>query len=100
MLVHLVQVTTRDGVRLDGTYQEPSSPRGTFPVDAFCLVHGTGSNFYGSTLFDSFAERLLALGYGVLRVNTRGHDGISTAVTAHGGKRSGAAFEVVRRLPP
>lgn len=95
MLVDLVQVTTRDGVRLDGTYQEPSSPAGAIPVDAFCLVHGTGSNFYGSTLFDGIAERLQALGCGVLRVNTRGHDGISTAVTARGGARAGAAYEVV-----
>src|SRR4051794_11268622 len=95
MLVDLVQVTTRDGVRLDGTYQESSAPRGAIPVDAFCLVHGTGSNFYGSTLFDSFAERLLAVGCGVLRVNTRGHDGMSTAPTARGGKRAGAAYEVV-----
>jgi alpha-beta hydrolase superfamily lysophospholipase len=64
-------------------------------VDAFCLVHGTGGNFYSSTLFDELAERLLALGCGVLRVNTRGHDGISSAVTARGGRRLGAAYEVV-----
>jgi pimeloyl-ACP methyl ester carboxylesterase len=31
----------------------------------------------------------------VLRVNTRGHDLISTASTAQGGRRQGAAFEVV-----
>ncbi len=95
MLVDLVQVITRDGVRLDGTYQAATLPRSVVPVDAFCLVHGTGSNFYGSTLFDGLAERLLALGCDVLRVNTRGHDGISTAVTPRGGVRLGAAFEVV-----
>lgn len=94
-MLDLVQVTTRDGVRLDGTYQESSCPRSAIPVEAFCLVHGTGSNFYSSTLFDHFAERLLSLGCGVLRINTRGHDGISTAVTARGGKRAGAAYEVV-----
>jgi len=94
MLVDLVQVTTRDGVRLDGAYQAAAAPP-SIPVDAFCLVHGTGGNFYGSTLFDGLAERLLALGCGVLRVNTRGHDGISSAVTSRGGRRLGAAYEVV-----
>ncbi len=96
MLVDLVQATTRDGVRLDGTYQAPAdgiSP--TLAVDGFCLVHGTGGNFYGSTLYDALAERLGHLGCAVLRVNTRGHDGISNAQTAKGGRRLGAAYEVV-----
>jgi dienelactone hydrolase len=96
LLVDLVQTTTRDGLRLDGIYQAPAQIGApAVGIDAFCLVHGTGGNFYGSTLFDSFAERFLGLGCGVLRVNTRGHDGISTAVTARGGLRQGAAYEVV-----
>jgi len=69
MLVDLVQVTTRDGFRLDGAYQAPTAApccRSTL-----CgLVHGTGGNFYTSSLFDALAERLRALGCGVLRVNT------------------------------
>ncbi len=96
MLVELVQTTTRDGVRLDGLFQAPggaASPAAG--VEAFCLVHGTGGNFYGSTLFDGLAERLLALGCAVLRVNTRGHDGISSAQTARGGRRLGAAYEAM-----
>jgi len=96
VIVDLVQTTTRDGLRLDGTYQSP--PAGSAPavaVDAFCLIHGTGGNFYSSTLFDAFAERLLSLGCGVLRINTRGHDGISTASTPKGGLRQGAAYEIV-----
>ena len=93
MLVDLVHTTTRDGVRLDGAYQAPAHlSRG---VDGVILVHGTGSNFYGSTLFDPLAERLLALGDGVLRINTRGHDLMSTAATPRGGRRCGAAYEVV-----
>lgn len=92
--VNLVQVTTRDGLRLDGSYQLAQVPP-SVPVDAFCLVHGTGGNFYSSSLFDAVAQRLLELGCGVLRVNTRGHDGISTAVTAKGGRRLGAAYELV-----
>ena len=75
-------------------YQAPARPSSA--VVAGCvLVHGTGSNFYGSTLFDPLAERLLPLGVGVLRVNTRGHDLMSTAATARGGRRCGAAYEVV-----
>lgn len=95
MLVDLVQTTTRDGLRLDGTLQTPSAPGRPAGVDAVCLAHGTGGNFYNSTLFDSLADALLPQGYAVLRVNTRGHDGISTAATAQGGRRQGAAYEVV-----
>ena len=94
MLVDLIQATTRDGVRLDGVYQAPAQ-RSTIDLDGVLLVHGTGSSFYGSTLFDPLAERLLSLGVGVLRVNTRGHDLMSTAATARGGRRLGAAYEVV-----
>lgn len=96
MLVDLVQTTTRDGLRLDGAFIAPphGRPRSA-PLDGVCLVHGTGGNFYGSSLFDAVAECLLELGSGVLRVNTRGHDGISTSATERGGKRLGAAYEIV-----
>jgi predicted esterase len=96
VLVDLVQTTTRDGVRLDGAFQSPApSAAPALAIDAFCFVHGTGGNFYGSSLFDSFTERFLELGCGVLRVNTRGHDGLSNALTARGGRRLGAAYEVM-----
>jgi dienelactone hydrolase len=95
MLVDLVQTTTRDDIRLDGVYQAPVTPAKFPAIDAFCLIHGTGSNFYTSSLLESMANRLVELGAGVLRANTRGHDGISTAVTSRGGKRQGAAYEVV-----
>src|SRR5262245_20709997 len=73
----------------------PQPGAGGLGVDGWIFVHGTGGNFYSSTLFDALAERLLALGTAVLRVNTRGHDGISTAITERGGRRLGAAYEVV-----
>jgi pimeloyl-ACP methyl ester carboxylesterase len=96
MLVDLVQTTTRDGLRLDGAFQAPAEPgRSPFAVDALCLVHGTGGSFYSSTLFDALGERLLADGCTVLRINTRGHDLMSTAATSRGGRRQGAAYEVV-----
>ena len=95
MIVDLVQTTTRDGLRLDGIFQVPSpGVPAAVPLDGLCFVHGTGGNFYSSTLFDAFAERLLARGVAVLRVNTRGHDGISTAATPKGGRRQGAAYEI------
>jgi pimeloyl-ACP methyl ester carboxylesterase len=95
MLVDLVQTTTRDDIRLDGVYQAAATSTKSLPIDAFCLIHGTGSNFYSSSLLESIANRLVEFGAGVLRANTRGHDGISTAVTSRGGKRQGAAYEVV-----
>jgi alpha-beta hydrolase superfamily lysophospholipase len=96
LLVDLVQITTRDGVRLDGAYQPPPRPGAAgLAVDALCFLHGTGGNFYSSTLFDPLAERLLDLGCGVLRANTRGHDLMCNTATTTEGKRLGAAYEVV-----
>jgi len=95
MQVDLVQTTTRDGVRLDGMLQMPTAAACTWPVDGLCFVHGTGGNFYASTMFDALTTRCLERGCAVLRVNTRGHDGISNAVTTRGGRRLGAAYEVV-----
>ena len=96
MLIELVQTTSRDGLRLDGVFLPPTDSRtSVLPVDAFGFLHGTGGNFYSSSLFDDLGERLRALGCGVLRVNTRGHDAVSTAQTEQGGRRQGAAYEVV-----
>ncbi len=99
MLVDLVQVATRDGLRLDGAFQSPGGSS-ALAVDGLCLVHGTGGSFYSSTLFDAFVERLLPLGCAVLRVNTRGHDLMSTAAAAQGGRRQGAAYEIVDDCRP
>lgn len=94
MLVDLVQTTTRDGLRLDAVFVPPSGTS-VLPVDALCFLHGTGGNFYSSSLFDDLGERLREFGCGVLRVNTRGHDAVSTAQMPQGGVRQGAAYEVV-----
>ncbi len=94
MAIELVQVTTRDDIRLDGAYW-PATGSPSINRDSFLLIHGTGGNFYSSTLFDAVGERLLQLGCSVLRVNTRGHDGINTAVTSRGGRRLGAAYETL-----
>ncbi|HZZ30088.1 MAG TPA: alpha/beta fold hydrolase [Pirellulales bacterium] len=95
--VELVQVRTADGLRLVGALAMPKhvdSPRQP-PVDAVLCVHGTGSNFYASALFEGLASKLLADGIAVLRVNTRGHDVLSIASTLHGPQRAGSALEHV-----
>jgi alpha-beta hydrolase superfamily lysophospholipase len=94
MLVDLVQVVTRDGVRLEGMFQPAVQPT-SLRVDGAIFIHGTGGSFYSSTLFDLLAEGFRNHGVATLRINTRGHDGISTAVTARGGRRLGAAYELV-----
>ena len=96
MLVDLIQTTTRDGVRLDGVYQAPEQPASSgWPIDAVVCIHGTGGNFYSSGLFAELAERFLAHGVGVLRANTRGHDLMCSTTTSRGGRRLGAAYEMV-----
>lgn len=94
MLVDLVRIPTRDGCTLDAALERPDGAA-TGPLDAVCLLHGTGSNFYQSTVLEFFAARFRERGLATLRANTRGHDGISTCVTARGGIRLGAAYEIV-----
>ncbi|NBO91998.1 MAG: alpha/beta hydrolase [Planctomycetia bacterium] len=86
MNVQLVRVLASDGVRLDGAVLPREDARA-----AAVLVHGTGSNFYGSALFDALGETLAQAGFTVIRVNTRGHD----LVSSDAGRRFGAAYESV-----
>lgn len=96
-LVELVQVRTADGVRLDGALAVPKSSgaRRNSAVDAVLAVHGTGSNFYSGAVFEGLTPKLLADGLAVLRVNTRGHDMVSTAATLAGPRRLGSSLEQV-----
>lgn len=96
MLVDLVQVTTSDGLRLEGILELPAAHEANSPVDAWICLHGTGSNFYSATLLGALAPRLLNLGAAVLRVNTRGHDLVChISSTSLGRRLYGAAFERV-----
>lgn len=88
MWVELVQ-TRADGIRLDGALAPTSAPA-QLGVDAVLCLHGTGSNFYGSSLFASLTPAWLAAGAAVLTVNTRGHD---LAYPIGAGRYQGAAFE-------
>jgi pimeloyl-ACP methyl ester carboxylesterase len=96
--VELVRVETADGLFLDGSFQRPHQ-RGSLPVDAFLLIHGTGSNFYASGVLEKFSQQALAGGTAVLRVNTRGHDGISSIPGRNGTIRGGATFERIADSP-
>ncbi len=96
MIVDLVRVTTADGVRLDGALQTPAKGAARpLPIDVVLLIHGTGSNFYSSSLLEAVARRLIELGTATLTVNTRGHDLLCTTATQEGPRRLGAAHEVV-----
>ncbi len=102
--MELVQVTTADGLRLDGSLrpadvQPAESNIASRPgaIDAWILLHGTGSNFYSSRLLSALEQRC-ARQAAVLRVNTRGHDLVAAGGTP--AKRwLGAAFERVDEAP-
>lgn len=95
MIVDLVRTQTSDGLRLDGALHAPSQPASPERIDAMVCLSGVGSNFYGSTLIERICMQLAEKGVAAVRVNTRGHDGISTASTTFGAKQQGAAFEIV-----
>jgi hypothetical protein len=104
MLVDLVQVETRDSMRLHGALELP--PEHSFggstspgPLDAWLCIHGTGSNFYSASTLAGLTGKLLNAGAAVLRANTRGHDLVSTGPSAGGRWVQGAAFERVDESP-
>jgi len=105
MLVDLVQVETRDAMRLHGALELPAENAAgaallsAGPVDAWLCIHGTGSNFYSASTLAGLTGKLLAAGAAVLRANTRGHDLVSTGPSAGGRWVQGAAFERVDESP-
>jgi len=96
MSMQLVDTWTADGLRLHGAFSEPASDSlEASSIDALVLLSGVGSNFYGSSLMATLADAACQAGVAALRVNTRGHDMISTAQTRDGGRLVGAAYEIV-----
>ncbi len=96
MPTELVRVTTSDNLFLDGALHLPDpDANNTLPVDAFILVHGTGSNFYAPGVLETFAEQAAAAGVAAIRINTRGHDNICSLPGPEGTIRGGAAFESI-----
>lgn len=96
--VELVRIETADGLYLDGSLARPPHP-GSLPVDAFLLIHGTGSNFYSGGVLETFARQAFDAGTAVLRINTRGHDGISSLSGRAGSVKGGATYEHVSDSP-
>lgn len=87
----LCRVTTADGLQLDGAVVTPGCA-----VDvAFLFVHGTGSNFYSSGILEELALQAVSSGHVALRVNTRGHDGVSSIAGSPKSVKGGATFETV-----
>jgi pimeloyl-ACP methyl ester carboxylesterase len=93
-----VRVETADGLFLDGAFHQPAQS-GALPVDAFLLIHGTGSNFYAAGVLETFGRQAVAHGAAVLRINTRGHDGICSVPGRNGSIRGGATYERVGDCP-
>lgn len=86
--MELIRVKTADGVLLDGLLQRAVAADSSSRNTAWLLVHGTGSNFYSGGVLQVFAEQLARAKHSVVRINTRGHDIISTL-------SGGAAFESI-----
>ncbi|MGH8066239.1 MAG: alpha/beta hydrolase family protein [Candidatus Entotheonellia bacterium] len=94
MIVDLVHVNTRDGMRLDGTWRKPHPEQASqLGVDVVIFHHGVAGNFYSPGMFDQYSDALLDRGCAVLRVNNRGHDPINRVVVGERVKRLGAAYE-------
>lgn len=103
MLVDLVRTTTPDGLRLDGALLEPPVDRSSSigksssigAGTAVLCLHGVGSAFYGSNLFEAVSPALTQRGFAVLWANTRGHDGLVTTIATGKRRHFGAAAEIV-----
>lgn len=93
-MLTLCRVTTADGLKLDGSLERPDRPISQRRC-ALLLIHGTGSNFYGSGVFASLATEAINDGHAVLRINTRGHDLAASISGPKGPVRGGAAYEHV-----
>ena len=92
MLADLAEVTTSDGIPLNGAYFAPTSTGRSHSVDATLFFHGDGGNFYNS-LYLGLGRRMAEQGIAFLTANRRGHDHI--AAGARGGPLAGYAFESV-----
>ena len=78
--VHLTQITTRDGVVLDGIMREPRKRSGT----ALIWIHGLTSFFYSSQpLIDELSALASKNNIGYFKFNTRGHDVVARGQGKH-----------------
>lgn len=94
MPTELTRIETADGVFLDASITSPQTPS-SLRVDAVVLLHGTGSNYTAPGVLETFAKCAVEQGIAVLRLNTRGHDGICSLPTRRGMIKGGATYEHV-----
>ena len=93
MLVDLISVMNREGLRLDGAFYAPAEGvRGSGSVDAVLLIHGSRGNFYDPAT-KTMAEDLSGQGYACLTLNTNAHD--TMWFNPAGQNFKGNAFEVL-----
>lgn len=95
MSFDLIRTKTADGVLLDGSLRHAEIAGAPARSTVWLLVHGTGSNFYSAGVLQAFAEQLARTGHSVARINTRGHDIISTLSGGRLPRFGGAAFESI-----
>lgn len=88
MLADLVDVTTEDGIPLNGAYLAPSIAARRSRIDCLCFFHGDGGHFY-RPLYLELGARLAAQGIAFLSANRRGHDLVANGV--RGGALQGYA---------
>lgn len=82
MMVDIVNVTTHDGIRLDGTWRKPSMQRASqLGVDVVILHHGVGGNFYSPGMFEQYSDALLEQGCAVRDSRSADDDGLSESAT-------------------
>ena len=98
MQVELVRLTTQDGLFLEGALFAPQEVADG-PIDGCLLIHGTASNFYAPGALEAFAAGAAARGIVALRINTRGHDGVTTIHGPQRSVRGGATWEVISACP-
>lgn len=93
--VHL-RLTTEDGCLLDSLLYEPAEDA---TETGFVLIHGTGSNAFAPGILETVAYELSPTSR-VLRLNTRGHDGVCSIPLNDGrSKPGGATHEVIAECP-
>ncbi len=92
MLADLIDVTTDDGIPLNGAYLAPTISDHRSRIACLCFFHGDGGHFY-RPLYLELGARLAAQGMAFLSANRRGHDLVSNGV--RGGPLQGYAHESV-----
>lgn len=91
MKFELEKINTSDGLILNGIFFNPKKQS----QKAVLFIHGFPSNFYSnSEIINNLAEEFSKSGFGLLSLNTRGHDIINVSFKKNGDiLMLGSAFE-------